>query len=704
MVNMEKLFKKDFIKKIILSILFTSGVVLFAGISTFSIKKSIFFVTLNQPEISFYNRLISYLTYYFGYSSYLISFLLITLFLLNIAEILAFAGLIFNCMLYCSFNKLTFIAGWQNGGGLFGENILTFFINYLGIDFVNYYLFFTTVTFLILIDIWGMVLVYKLNFAKKYLFKLLSFILLALEKINKLLLFIAPKVKNLIYQTGILIIKGEAKIISKEMSDEYKIDSDNLKNIFSYSEDLVENKTEKISNQENVSIENNKNIETYSLPSDFLLKELKVEEVKEPDLAESLLNKLSLFSINAKCLEIRRGPVVTTYVLEPDANIKLSRILSLESDIALALEVSAVRIIAPLEGTSYIGLEVPNKKRNIVSFKNIIKNTSISNFKASIPLILGHNTQGIARIADLAKLPHLLVAGSTGTGKSVFINNILMGILYSKKPQDLKLILIDPKRLELAPYNDIPHLLFPVVTEPTKAILVLKWLLKEMERRYDLMSQHGIRNLQEKNSLELPFIVAVIDEFADLIMTSGKELEHCVVRLAQMARASGIHLVVATQRPSVDVITGLIKANFPSRVAFRVSSKVDSRTIIDEVGAECLLGNGDMLFSSSNGLERVHGAFVSDEEVLAVAEYIKSQAEPCYEAFTLNQSEVSEEVDELYQEILDYINTQDEVSISLLQRRFRIGYNRSARIVDQLEKEGRLVSTDGGKTRKVIQI
>jgi len=254
-------------------------------------------------------------------------------------------------------------------------------------------------------------------------------------------------------------------------------------------------------------------------------------------------------------------------------------------------------------------------------------------------------------------------------------------------------------------------LLFPVATEPTKALFVLKWLLTEMDRRYSLMAEHGVRNIQENNNLNLPYIVAIIDEFADLIMTSGKDLEHCVVRLAQMARASGIHLIIATQRPSVDVITGLIKANFPSRIAFRVSSKIDSRTIIDDSGAESLLGNGDMLFLCNKGISRLHGSYVSDEEVYKVAQYVKSQGKPEYQFNFITDdnpdlfaaASLTEDTDELYQEIINYVLSQKEVSISLLQRRFRIGYNRSARIVDQLEKDGYLVSSDGGKTRKVVQ-
>ena len=614
--------------------------------------------------------------------------------------------------IFATLEKVTIVGGWHNGGGLLGAKISNFLLCYLEIKVIYYFLFFSFIFLFCLLDSYGYTIVYyvlqklkKLNFVFSYVNRLQNIL-------AKLIWQFLPKCKILFKSAIKLLIKGEAKILDIVESEEYKIDDfENLQ--FREKAPLIILSEEQQKIPDNFVIENEsiKLENQYDLPAGHLLASAIHKNISEPDLGENIINKLKLFNVTVRCVDIRRGPVVTTYVLEPDANVKLSRIMNLIDDISLALEVAAVRIIAPIIGTSYIGLEVPNKSRQTVFLKSIIDDNAFKNFKGILPLVLGYNTEGRAVVEDLAKLPHLLVAGSTGAGKSVAINSMIMGLLYAKKPEDVKLILIDPKRLELAPYNDIPHLLFPVATEPSKALFVLKWLLTEMDRRYSLMAEHGIRNIQENNNLNLPYIVAIIDEFADLIMTSGKDLEHCVVRLAQMARASGIHLVIATQRPSVDVITGLIKANFPSRIAFRVSSKIDSRTIIDDSGAESLLGNGDMLFLCNKGISRLHGSFVCDEEVIKVASHVKMQGKPDYQFNFITDdtndlfsaASLTEDTDELYREIINYVLIQKEVSISLLQRRFRIGYNRSARIVDQLEKDGYLVSTDGGKTRKVVQ-
>ena len=626
MLHLLAKLKHNFYLKVLLKIIFNLlALIIFYGSLTFSIKKSYFFLA---PDISYsyFNIFISYLFYYFGLGIYLLPIFFVLLSFGYWLKLFACLGLIFTTQLYATLTKFTMIGGWHNGGGLLGCKYANLFINFFTIEVTYLICFWLTVIFIILIDSYGLSLVhylcYKLNkstYFKKYLVKFNL-----LEKKNLINLII--RLKNISKSIIKLIVKGESEILEKIVSEEYEFTAE-IENINSFLS--IEPKLKPAKTLTNLNNLNNLE-EFYNLPETILLTTREKKISLEPDLIDNLVNKLKLFSINVKCLEVIYGPVVSTYVLEPDADVKLSKILNLEDDIALALEVAAVRIIAPIIGTSYIGLEVPNKVRQIVPFKNIIEDQNFKKFSGNLPLVIGYDTKGKAVIEDLAKLPHLLVAGSTGSGKSVAINSMLMGLLYSKTPEELKLILIDPKRLELAPYNDIAHLLFPVATEPEKALSALKWLLQEMERRYALMAENGIRNLQEKNNLNLPYIVTIIDEFADLIMTSSKELENCVVRLAQMARAAGINLIIATQRPSVDVITGLIKANFPSRIAFRVSSKVDSRTIIDQSGAEDLLGNGDMLFLSNKGIVRLHGSFVSDDEVITVTNYIKSQGKADY--------------------------------------------------------------------------
>lgn len=343
----------------------------------------------------------------------------------------------------------------------------------------------------------------------------------------------------------------------------------------------------------------------------------------------------------------------------------------------------------------------------------MIHSVEYKNFSGSLPVILGEDTVGNNVVIDLAKMPHLLVAGSTGSGKSVALNTLLISLLCKCTPQELKLILIDPKRLEFSPYLNISHLIFPIITLPKLAIAGLRWVVKEMENRYETMSKAGVKNINDYNQLyndnKLPFIVIIIDELADLMITAGKDIEELIIRIAQMARASGIHLIVATQRPSVDVVTGLIKVNFPGRISFKVASKIDSRTILDCVGAEKLLSKGDMLFldPQTSILKRVHGAYVSDSEITNVIEHIKIQKQPEYldlsEINSKNKTDLLDSDDELYIDVIKFLNEIDEVSISLIQRKFRIGYNRSARIIETLESQGYILPSDGSKTRKVIK-
>lgn len=471
----------------------------------------------------------------------------------------------------------------------------------------------------------------------------------------------------------------------------------------------------------------NKNKKEFNLP-DYTLFDYKNkkqdEDAKQVFMQELkasskiLEEKLEMFGVSGKVVSIKRGPVVTLFEYNPKADSKISKILALSDDLALALKAVSIRIIAPIPGKSLVGFEVSNQRRDDVLFSEIVNSQDFKDFNGSLPLILGKDTIGSNIVVDLAKMPHLLIAGSTGSGKSVALNALLVSLLCKLKPDDLKLILIDPKRLEFSAYEDIAHLVFPIVTDTKKVVPVLKWAVREMEERYQKMADMGVKNIfdynskigkaDEKNCL-MPNLVIMIDELADLMMTVGKDLEGQIARIAQMARAAGIHMIVATQRPSVDVITGIIKVNFPSRISFRVTSKVDSRTILDCCGAEKLLGKGDMLLlgASSAFLSRLHGAYVSNEEIERVVEHIKKEAVAEYIDLPISLiDDCCKDVDlddDLYDDIRSFIGTIDEVSISLLQRKFRIGYNRSARIIEKLELEGLVLPSDGSKMRKVVR-
>lgn len=440
--------------------------------------------------------------------------------------------------------------------------------------------------------------------------------------------------------------------------------------------------------------------------------------------AKKVEEKLQHFGIKGSVVAIKPGPVVTMFEYKPQIDSKISRILALEDDLAMALTAQSMRILAPIPGKNVIGFEIANAQRDDVSYGTMIASDEFTKTTARLPMILGVDISGTPVVVDLATTPHLLVGGATGAGKSVGLNVMLMSLLCKVNPDELKLILIDPKRLEFTPYSGIPHLLFPIVTQPARANAVLTWVVQEMESRYDTMATVGVRGFAEYKKLlkekktdaqgdplrQMPYLVVIIDELADLMMVAGKEVEGHIVRIAQMARAAGIHMIVATQRPSVDVVTGLIKVNFPSRIAFRVSSKIDSRTILDAQGAEKLLGRGDMLFmhASSPELKRVHGAYISDNEVERVADFLREQRQPQYldinEVLVKNTHGAREDIeDELYVQVRDYVLTLDEISISMLQRQYRIGFNRSARLIEKLEVDGFLAPAQGSKPRKVIR-
>ena len=466
----------------------------------------------------------------------------------------------------------------------------------------------------------------------------------------------------------------------------------------------------------------------YFVPVEGILAEYSDSDFSSVDEAtrragEILEQTLKEFRIEAKVIGIRKGPVITMYELLPSPGVKISSIVNLQDNIALRLAASRVRIVAPIPGKHAVGIEVPNKKRAIVSFSSIVESDEFIDNEANIPVILGKDISGENQVIDLTRTPHLLIAGATGSGKSVSVNSLIASILYSRTPQDVKLLMIDPKIVELKLYNDIPHLLTPVITEPKRALQALQWCLYEMERRYSLLDSLGARDIKTYNKRvkdrklatnPIPYIVVIVDEFADLMATSGKELEGIVARLAAMSRAVGIHMVLATQRPSVDVITGLIKANFPSRVAFMVAGKTDSRIIIDSVGAEKLLGRGDMLFTSAWDPfpSRMQGAFLSEEEVERLAEHVKTLGEPDYideEIFIDNEEDdfqlesVSTD-DPMYEKALEIVVTSGKASASYLQRRLKIGYNRAARLVEEMESRGIVGPANGSKPRDVLHV
>jgi S-DNA-T family DNA segregation ATPase FtsK/SpoIIIE len=440
--------------------------------------------------------------------------------------------------------------------------------------------------------------------------------------------------------------------------------------------------------------------------------------------ADLLRDTLSEFNIKADVTGIRKGPVITMFEILPAPGVKLSKIVALQDNIALRLAASSVRIVAPIPGKHAVGIEVPNRKRSIVSFREIIAHDCEAFRKAAVPVVLGKNIAGEAQIIDLAKTPHMLIAGATGAGKSVCVNSLILSILFTRSPSDVKMILIDPKIVELKLYNDIPHLLTPVITEPKRAFQALQYALCEMERRYALLDGMGVRDIVSYNRRiaerriaveRLPYIVIIIDEFADLMATTGKELESAVARLAAMSRAVGVHLVLATQRPSIDVITGLIKANIPTRVAFMVASKTDSRIIVDQTGAEKLLGKGDMLYSSATDPfpVRIQGTFVSDSEVESVAEYVKRFGEPDYiddEIFVddgdgdADSTLFAEGSDPIYDKALDIVIQTGKASASYIQRRLKIGYNRAARLVEEMEARGIVGPANGSKAREIIHV
>ncbi|MDB4082245.1 DNA translocase FtsK [Candidatus Pelagibacter sp.] len=566
-------------------------------------------------------------------------------------------------LFFSFFYPITFKFYINGNGGFVGKYLETTFLNsFLNLNSqISYYILILLILILFLISIQ-----FKINSFYKFSKKIFQFLFSKREKNytneNEIISEFIPQeeIKSLI-QEDLPFIKSENKINNKK--------------------------------------------EKFKLPSIDLLKILTKkdkEKLKDDDYIDSdFLEKILLdFGVSGNIKKVSHGPVVTLNEFEPAAGVKVSKIINLSDDIARNTSSESARI-ATIPGRSTVGIELPNSTRENVYLSEILLNSDFSKKDIKLPIALGKNISGIPVVGDLASMPHLLIAGTTGSGKSVCINTIILSLLYRHTPDKCKFILIDPKMLELSTYEGIPHLLCPVITEAKKAASVLGWVVKEMENRYRLMTKEGVRNIDTyntKHTLAMPYIVVVVDEMSDLMLVAGKEIENYIQKLSQMARAAGIHIIMATQRPSVDVITGTIKANFPTRISFQVTSKIDSRTILGEQGAEQLLGKGDMLYmSSANRIVRIHAPFVSDDEIEKVNNYLRSQAEPNYIDEILSfadEKEIGENAlgsgdkDELYQAALDIIRSEGKASTSFLQRKLQIGYNRAARIIDMMEADG----------------
>ena len=578
---------------------------------------------------------------------------------------------IFYSVLYSSFGSLFF--------SFFYPTAFNLYINGNG-GFIGKYLETTFLTSLI-----------NINSQISYYFLILIILILFLISIHFKIIYFYKLIKKLF---KLIFIKKEKSYTNEnEIISEF-IPQEEITNLIQ--EDLPFIKSENKSPSKKI---------RFKLPTIDLLKiptQKDREKLKDEDYIDSeFLEKILLdFGVSGDIKKVSHGPVVTLNEFEPAAGVKVSKIINLSDDIARNTSSESARI-ATIPGRSTIGIELPNSSRENVYLSEILSNSDFNKKDIRLPIALGKNISGVPIVGDLASMPHLLIAGTTGSGKSVCINTIILSLLYRHTPDKCKFILIDPKMLELSTYEGIPHLLCPVITEAKKAASVLGWVVKEMENRYRLMTKEGVRNIDgynAKHTLAMPYIVVVVDEMSDLMLVAGKEIENYIQKLSQMARAAGIHIIMATQRPSVDVITGTIKANFPTRISFQVTSKIDSRTILGEQGAEQLLGKGDMLYmSSANKIVRIHAPFVSETEIEKVNNYLRSQAEPDYIDEILNfadEKELSGEAsgsgdkDELYEAALDIIRSEGKASTSFLQRKLQIGYNRAARIIDMMEADG----------------
>ena len=656
-------------------LIFISGALLLIALLTYSPKDPNFIFpdnTVIENLLGFQGSFISDLFFQsVGLISYLIclTFILTGINIIRLKEFFLLIENIFFTTIYCVFGTLFFTFFYADAFTLYINGNGGFVGNYLNQTFLNsliqihettsfYFLFFLTFSlFLVSIN-----------------FNLINFYNSILKIYN---FFFKKNKKNYTDKTEII--------------NEY-IPQDEIKNLIQ--EDLPFIKAE---NKINEKIK-------FELPSFDLLKVPTKKEREKPDQDEThnseFLEKILLdFGVNGNIKKVSHGPVVTLNEFEPAAGVKVSKIINLSDDIARNTSSESARI-AIISGSNTVGIELPNNARENVYLSEILSAADFKKKEVKLPIALGKSISGKPIVGDLFSMPHLLIAGTTGSGKSVCINTIILSLLYRHTPDKCKFILIDPKMLELSTYEGIPHLLCPVITEAKKAASVLGWVVKEMENRYRLMTKEGVRNIDgynAKHKLPMPYIVVVVDEMSDLMLVAGKEIENYIQKLSQMARAAGIHIIMATQRPSVDVITGTIKANFPTRISFQVTSKIDSRTILGEQGAEQLLGKGDMLYmSSANRIVRIHAPFVSDNEIEKINNFLRSQAEPDYIDEILNFADEKEigdspnqnDKDELYQQALEIIRSEGKASTSFLQRKLQIGYNRAARIIDMMEADG----------------
>ena len=525
--------------------------------------------------------------------------------------------------------------------------------------------------------------------------------------------------------------KANITNVASSIGEKENIDPDYIENdLFKKEEEQKEDKTKQVLQLEHAMIVEDEN---YQYPPIEILSKGEKKAIKGgakalTDVATRLQKTLYSFGVQAKVENVTVGPAITRYELKPAEGVRVSKIANLADDIALNLAAETIRIEAPIPGKQAVGIEVPNQEKEMVHLREVLESDEFAESKSKMSVALGKDVAGKVTIADMAKMPHTLIAGSTGSGKSVCINTIITSIIYKAKPSEVKLVMVDPKVVELSVYNGIPHLLIPVVTDPKKAAGALAWAVQEMDNRYNLFAQKGVRDLKGYNALiekeegvgKLPQILIIIDELADLMMVAAKEVEDSICRLAQKARAAGMHLIIATQRPSVDVITGIIKANIPSRIAFAVSSQVDSRTILDQVGAEKLLGKGDMLFYPTGAAKptRIQGAFVSDEEVEKIVSFVKTNGEATYNEDILDSIEKSDKTDKEIQdanskdpddntdehlmEAIDLVVETGQASTSFIQRKFNVGYARAGRIIDQMEERGIISGYQGSKPRQVL--
>lgn len=550
------------------------------------------------------------------------------------------------------------------------------------------------------------------------------------EILGKYSLIISNSILNFLKNIPSLFLK-DSKAIDEQRDIDFKKKLEKLKKVDDIKiepEVKVINFSERVEKEKQIPLFENKS--SSKIPPLNLLNDPEDEVSSYSDetlktLSKLVEIKLDDYGVKASVVAVHQGPVITRFELEPEAGVKAGKITNLSKDLARALSVTNVRVVEVIPGKNVIGIEIPNENKQIVRLSEILKSSAFENFPSKLTIGLGKDISGVPIMADLAKMPHLLVAGTTGSGKSVAINSMILSLIYKSSPEHVRMIMIDPKMLELGIYDGIPHLLTPVVTDMNLAANALMWSVKEMERRYKLLAKYSVRNIDGYNSKigndksideeYLPQIVIVVDEFADLFFVVGKRIEELIARLAQKARAAGIHLILATQRPSVDVITGLIKANIPSRIAFQVSSKTDARVILDQAGAENLLGNGDMLYLESGKMipERIHGAFVSDKEVKDVINYLKQDVENEYLEEILENSDSdlkslykdsdNDDDDELYKDAVQIVIESDKASISYLQRRLKIGYNRAARMIEKMEEMNIVTAIQKNGTRNVLK-